>query len=199
MVLLEKITKGISSGVGLAGEKYQDHKNRKAALAEQKEQSNTAGTGQSSKPVKSAKQEEGAEDEKIWALDEISELPAYEVSQAQHASGPERTVEDLVNDVVKMRVDGQAPASPAARLPYPVIIPQRRPGTKGRGFARAYPPDLEARGIDQETFMKFLQNFEDAQQVSPWLKAICMAGDAVGLVPGTITLAVSMSVSITAG
>lgn len=196
MVLLEKITKGISSGVGLAGEKYQDHKNRKAALAEQKEQIATVQTGESPKP---AKPEDVAEDERIWALDEVSELPDYETLQAQYPSDPERTVEDLVNDVAKMRADGQALASQSVRLPYPVIIPQRRPGAKGRGFARAYPPDLETRGIDQETFMKFLQNFEDAQQASPWLKALCMAGDAVGMVPGTITLAVSMSVSITAG
>lgn len=33
------------------------------------------------------------------------------------------------------------------RLELPIVIPQRRPGTKTRGFARVYPPILETKGI----------------------------------------------------
>lgn len=51
------------------------------------------------------------------------------------------------------------------RLPCPVIIPQRRPGTHGRGFVQAYAPVLAECGIDQTTFLMFLQAFEESVKV----------------------------------
>lgn len=41
-------------------------------------------------------------------------------------------------------------------LPYPVVLPQRRPRTRSRGFVRAYAPDLNAFGIDQDMFLDFV-------------------------------------------
>ena len=41
-------------------------------------------------------------------------------------------------------------------LPYPVILPQRRPRTRARGFVRAYAPDLNAFGINQDMFLDFV-------------------------------------------
>ncbi|KAF2027192.1 hypothetical protein EK21DRAFT_18480, partial [Setomelanomma holmii] len=84
-------------------------------------------------------------------------------------------------------------------LPYPIVIPQRRPGSKARGWARAYPPSLELVGMDQEAFLRFLANFENASEASPWLKTLYIAGNVVGLVPGHITMAVSLAVTIAAG
>lgn len=37
-----------------------------------------------------------------------------------------------------------------SRLPCPVIIPQRRPESRDRGFVRAYAPNLVDSGIDHE-------------------------------------------------
>ena len=48
---------------------------------------------------------------------------------------------------------------PPNRLKYPVIIPQRRPNDRERGFIRAYAPDLMHCGIDQATFIDFLDGF----------------------------------------
>ncbi|KAF1992902.1 hypothetical protein P154DRAFT_583333 [Amniculicola lignicola CBS 123094] len=58
-------------------------------------------------------------------------------------------------------------------------------------FARAYPPDLEAFGVDQDRFLSFLKNFEDASQASPWITAVFVAGGIVGFVPSVITQALS--------
>jgi hypothetical protein len=195
--ILRVVNKGISTGIGLVGEKYHDRKDRKSALAEQE----TAGDSRVTELVNPSEPgEEIANDERIWALDDASGLPDYETSQDQQRPGVERTVSDLVHDVSATK-ESQEPAAegPAVALPYPVIIPQRRPGTKARGWARAYPPDLEALGVEEHTFLRFLQNFEDAQAASPWLKALYVAGNVVGLVPGHITLAVSLSLTITAG
>lgn len=54
---------------------------------------------------------------------------------------------------------------PKQRLAYPVIIPQRRPGSKIRGFVRAYAPVLGDYDIDQDAFLNFLKTFHKASQV----------------------------------
>lgn len=46
-----------------------------------------------------------------------------------------------------------------------MVIPQRRPGSKTRGFLRAYAPVLADYEIDQETFATFLKSFHKASQV----------------------------------
>lgn len=51
------------------------------------------------------------------------------------------------------------------RLPCPVIIPQRRPRDKGRGFVRAYAPVLEDSGISQEVFLQFLEYLDIVNHV----------------------------------
>jgi hypothetical protein len=64
----------------------------------------------------------------------------------------------------------QRPSSPSitvrGRLPCPVIIPQRRPKDKERGFIRAYAPALLECGIDEATFMNFIDSLNQAAKVS---------------------------------
>jgi hypothetical protein len=52
------------------------------------------------------------------------------------------------------------------RLQYPVMIPQRRPEDKSRGWVRAYAPALMDCGIDQYTFLNFLDAFHESSKVS---------------------------------
>ena len=52
------------------------------------------------------------------------------------------------------------------RLQCPVIIPQRRPEDKSRGWVRAYAPALMNCGIDQYTFLNFLDAFNESSKVS---------------------------------
>jgi hypothetical protein len=52
------------------------------------------------------------------------------------------------------------------RLDCPVIIPQRRPEEKERGFIRAYAPALLDCGIDEATFLHFLDSLNQATKVS---------------------------------
>jgi hypothetical protein len=64
----------------------------------------------------------------------------------------------------------QRPSSPSitvrGRLPCPVIIPQRRPKDKERGFIRAYAPALLECGIDEATFLNFIDSLNQAAKVS---------------------------------
>lgn len=82
-------------------------------------------------------------------------------------------------------------------LPLPVILPQRRPNSKSRGFVRAYAPDLwQYKGIDQQTFLAFLKDFHTSSQASPVFQVINVAAMAAGFAPSLIAMAVSTGVMV---
>lgn len=108
-------------------------------------------------------------DEADWALDEA----AAEGEEKELASNDEKG-----NEKPK---EGAPAANSAAtkestqKLPFPVILPQRRPGTKARGFVRAYAPILEESGVSQDAFLRFLKDFHRAAQASPIFDVVMIA------------------------
>lgn len=68
-------------------------------------------------------------------------------------------------------------------LREPVVIPQRRPGSKERGFIRAYAPCLEERGIGQEAFLNFLSECNQALQGSASIQAVRLGAGVISLAP----------------
>lgn len=202
--LIGKLAQGVSAGIGLAGEKYHDHKERKAALAEQQhgQSSHNLDTSEQDtttvideKPMKD--DETTADDERIWALDEAAGAPpAYEVIE----SNPDQVIRELAHTVAEAKDhQTQIHNGELGRLANPVIIPQRRPGSKARGWTRAYAPDLDPLGISQDTFMKFLESWEKSAQGSPWFKTVSLTAGIVGMaIPGPISMAVTTAVSIAA-
>lgn len=139
------------------------------------------------------------EDEEDWALDEaVPDPPSYRESESEH-----RTSAELVQDVLDTRpprTTGPESFEPQRfePLPCPVIIPQRRPGDKGRGFVRAYAPVLGYNGIGMEQFLSFLKSFHKASQASPIFTAIQVSADVGGLTPGVISLAVMTAMQVAA-
>ena len=80
------------------------------------------------------------------------------------------------------------------RLELPVVLPQRRPQTRSRGFVRAYAPLLENCGIDQAAWLSFLDTFRKSSMASPWINAINLAAFATIAIPSGIGLAVSYAI-----
>jgi hypothetical protein len=72
---------------------------------------------------------------------------------------------------------------PLGRLLHPVILPQRRPKDRSRGFIRAYAPLLRDCGIDQATWLSFLDTFQKSSAANPWLNAINLAAIATNWIP----------------
>lgn len=105
-------------------------------------------------------------DEADWALDEA----ATEGGDKEVTSSNEKKSENP-----KERADSKATKSSNQKLPFPVILPQRRPGIKTRGFVRAYPPVLKESGISQHTFLRFLKDFHKAAQASPIFDVVMIA------------------------
>jgi len=140
-----------------------------------------------------ATSEEG--DEEQWDLDDAVE------EQSPRTPSEEEPTQDA-NQITDAFMQSHPPPAYSAseqlrgKLPCPVIIPQRRPRDKKRGFVRAYAPVLEDCGIDQATFLDFLKTFHDASKASPWLDVINIAAGAAGMAPSAIATGVSIAVQV---
>ena len=116
--------------------------------------------------------DESDEDEEQWALDDAAaefeashdHLPSYDAA----VSDPNVSLEDVYRSFKNQHKKAfSVDSHTEGPLPLPVIIPQRRPKDKARGFVKAYAPILgEYKGIDQNTFMNFLIDFDRASRVS---------------------------------
>lgn len=142
------------------------------------------------------------DDEEDWELDEALERTTSDGPPSYEASGQDYgTVDDLVRDVMtknpQRSISNSRQALLRQPLPCPVIIPQRRPRKKARGFVHAYAPLMgECSGISQEPFLSFLDNFYKSSQASPVFGVIRLAAGIAGLAPSVIAMAVTTSVQI---
>ncbi|KIW70034.1 hypothetical protein PV04_02345 [Phialophora macrospora] len=223
MPIISRLVKGVGAGIGAASEAIADRKEKKAAR-ERGVSPNPAGqheTGQSSRlaaPTLHSRHSsekkvhsEGEEDDDSssigssdldnddaeWALDEAAEEldqppPSYEEAAATPASD-----QDIANAFLNKHKLTNTPSLKIKPLPCPVILPQRRPKNKSRGFVRAYAPLLgECAGIDQQTFIDFIDELDHASKASPVFDVINLACFAVGFVPNPITMAVTIAVQV---
>lgn len=138
------------------------------------------------------------DDEADWELDE-----ALDRADSPPTPPEYREVDDLVRDVVTTNNADDSTGLPSnfnpTPLPCPVIIPQRRPRKKVRGFIRAYPPLLsECSGISQAAFLAFLENFHQASQASSIWPIIQISAGIAGLAPSVVAMAVTNAVQIAA-
>ena len=130
--------------------------------------------------------EDISDDEEAWALDDA----ATEVGEGQdeqedapkqrYGVDAQPTIESMTNVLVARF---PAPPTDNPQLPLPIILPQRRPGDKQRGFVHAYAPVLAAHNIDESSFLSFLTTFHKATQASPVLGVIMVSSTITGFVP----------------
>ena len=212
--VLRYAVSGVAGGIGLASESMHARKEKKNAKLKAK--SSSGSSPSTLPPQEEASGEEEniieQEDEKQWALDDAQsgllggvssdeEPPAHSPSES---SAPKKAKTDEVNvtEGFLKRYPPPAPNDDAQPLPLPVILPQRRPKDRTRGFIRAYAPALATKGVDQAMFLDFLQTFEKASEASPWINAINLAGVATTFIPDgfavglAVGLAIQMSVRV---
>lgn len=162
-------------------------------------------------------------DEVDWELDDAASEPAGSECPPSD-SNRQAGIEEIVNSFVIQHPPPKVAAT-SGQLPCPVILPQRRPRNKSRGFVRAYAPVLSDCGIDQATFLDFLNSFERASevclsasyrgsspksfmlmgiylpQVSPIFHVMNAAAFGLGFVPSVAaqTTAIALNVSVKVG
>jgi hypothetical protein len=145
--------------------------------------------------------EEG--DEEQWDLDdaqdELIEREQVQVGpkKRKFEKNPQTTTQHFIDDYLLPH-----DYHPHGRLTLPIVIPQRRPKDRTRGFIRAYAPELMNNDIDETMFLDFIQTLELASTASPWINAINLAGFALlplHLAPGigqAASVALYLTVSV---
>ena len=98
-------------------------------------------------------------DEDDWARDETQLELSHSKDAPKSAAEPNKLLAEFF-----ARHPDHLRNAPFPPLPCPVIIPQRRPSAKSRGFIHAYAPVLNDSGIDEALFIDFLTGFERAIQ-----------------------------------
>ena len=203
--LIQKGIKVVASGVGLASESISAHKERKVATKDDPEYASSSRTipeekgnlhpdGQTSEDP--PHYEDIVDDtehdlEAEWNLDDAQDEILND--SEKHPVGDASELEDefLRNHPPPEYVKD----APTEKLSLPVILPQRRPKNRSRGFIRAYAPVLENCGIDQATWLAFLDTFQKSSAANPWLNAINLASIGTFFMPSIIGLVVGQIIN----
>ncbi|KAM0271903.1 hypothetical protein ACHAQH_008927 [Verticillium albo-atrum] len=82
------------------------------------------------------------------------------------------------------------------RITSAVVLPQRRPKNRARGFVRAYAPVLASAGINQATFFDFVDTFNKSLEPNPYLNVINLAGFAGEAAPEPFSLLIGLAVDV---
>ena len=162
------LSRTIGNGIGLASEYAAQ---RKRSKSQPKSPSpNPESTQPTSADDAAAAEHTGeSDDEEAWALDAAQEDEEPQAAKLDIQKA--KTVKQLLDAFATLHPPPTPPRA-TANLPMPVVLPQRRPKHRDRGFVRAYAPVLADQGIDQALFFDFLDGFEKAIRVR-WPLEFC--------------------------
>lgn len=146
-----------------------------------------------------------SEDEETWAMDEANAAVAEPDQEAdtpvastkeKYGADAQPTIQSMTTTIL---TKCPPPPTTIPKLPLPVILPQRRPGNKQRGFVYAYAPALSANGIDEATFLSFIKTFHRATHASPILSVVFVSAAMAGFVPEVAAQITSTAIKLAAG
>ena len=192
------LVRGIDAGIGLASESYQHRKEKKASQSQPRqdddyeEDENYATRTRERRHSQHDAHISQQMDEAVWQLDEAQDQLSERDSRQNAPTDAQ--VAGLADSFLIAHAQPPPYTSSAAQLPLPVVITQRRPESRTKGFVRAYSPLLEDVGIDQATFLDFLDNLNKSLAPSPWIQAINLAAFAGQAVPEPFTIMISIAV-----
>ncbi|CAF9932384.1 MAG: hypothetical protein GOMPHAMPRED_006561 [Gomphillus americanus] len=110
-----------------------------------------------------------------------------EPSQTRDSDTEQSTIEEISAKFLSVHITAVPAGFQLRPLPNPVVLPQRRPRNKQRGFIRAYAPSLgECAAIDQKTFVDVISTWDQASKASPIFDVLNLACFAVGFIPGGV-------------
>lgn len=194
--LIGSAVRGVAGGIGLVSESVSSYKEKRAAektpaSSEPSQQPQSSGSiAVGSEPPPNYEHEDSTE--RQWELDETqSELLSSPQDGADTAQQTQ-VDKDLVSSF--LRVHGSPSGQTMAQLELPVILAQRRPKDRTRGFVRGYAPMLETAGIDQAAWLDFLDKFDQSTRASPWIEVINFAELGGFFVPIAPSIAISAAV-----
>ncbi|KAH7409331.1 hypothetical protein BKA64DRAFT_742453 [Cadophora sp. MPI-SDFR-AT-0126] len=192
------VVKTVAAGIGFASESVNSYKEKK--LEEYSSDKGSVGKAvRMLRPPPPQQQNPYFEtnNSKTWALDDAQEKEAPVAAPAKTKKEiKERDTNKIIASYFRRhpapeQKDGKYPI--IQKLPLPVILPQKRPKDRSRGFVKAYAPVLKHSGIDQATFLDFLETFEQGIRASPWLEAINLVSLAALSLPIPEAIAIDIA------
>ena len=209
------LAKALSGGIGLATEAYAAHKRSKSPQPEpqQLQDPPTAPPSTLAPPPYDGQADSNSDsslsgsdspraddDEDSWLLDE-TQAQLTTVPKPDPSLTAVKDIDGIVTAFTRLHPPPPTytpdPIRTNPLLPHPVIIPQRRPGSKHRGFVRAYAPILANASITQSTFLDFLTGFDAAINNSGYFHAANLA-TAASVLSYTVAVAPSVVVHFSA-
>ncbi|KAJ6160671.1 hypothetical protein N7470_004067 [Penicillium chermesinum] len=206
------IYRGIAGGIGLASEAIQHRKAKKATANEN--------SGLPAANEAETRDQLVAENEleANWQLDEAQDAiccpegpPSYqETTQSDAAdSSQQNTTEHATQEHPSKLADrfprggpgsdaaaGTASGYTRGRIELPVLLTQRRPGKRSRGFIRAYAPILQNAGITQDAFMDFVDDLNSAVEPNGLIQALNLASLAGIAIASPAAIALSIGIQL---
>lgn len=217
---IDMIAKSVGSGIGFVSEARQYRKAKKAAVKErelekpQAHNESRRSTSSSPSPPTTDSQNDSKgfyspdsitghdETERTWDLDEAQEV-VVEAKKPRKSKDGVANPDKVIAAFLQRQPSPYFPQptdpnymQPVSKLQYPVAMPQRRPSDKGRGFMPAYAPDLQNVGIDQDSWIDFIETFNEACLPNPWINALNLASLAASPLPGVIAQAISTAIMV---
>ena len=158
------VSKIVGGAIGIGQEAYAHHKQSKENQAEIAKAQGARPPPEETQPPHDLSSDDNSSsydgDHEQWELDD-----------AQHEDTKSDEDEDLrdTDKLIEKFFKNHPPTQQViehGNLELPVIIPQRRPSHKTRGFVRAYAPELQTVGVDENTFLDFIDGMGNAIKVS---------------------------------
>ncbi|KAH7146810.1 hypothetical protein B0J13DRAFT_664440 [Dactylonectria estremocensis] len=193
------LVKGVAGSIGLASESYttyQEGRNTTPRTAGTEdgpsEPNNNDQHGNEDEDKDRGALVRGEElvrdEEALWELDATQDeiLPPRALEQDTEVRIDEQAAQRHVDALGKSLAERYPPPvynEARPELPIPVVLPQRRPKSRQRGFIRAYAPVLDDCSISQGMFLDFLETFHKSSQASPWFIAINIAVNVLTFTP----------------
>ncbi|KIX98473.1 uncharacterized protein Z520_05774 [Fonsecaea multimorphosa CBS 102226] len=185
---INRATKGIGGLIGLAVEAHAQHKNKKSSTVVTRHDALEDANGATRSATLGSQHE-------VRKIDEQESLSDEDDEDEEDAYALESILPPSYDEAISPSSSSTTPFTTIKPLPYPIILPQRRPHRSSRGFIRAYAPILQThKNISQTTFLQFLKDFQQSSRASPVFHAINIGAIAAGFAPSMIAMAVGMGV-----
>ena len=193
------VISGVAGSIGLISEGIHEYKARKreklAVNQESTVQDTNSNVSSASVSDQTDQPLQEQNDEEQWALDDAQEQIAPE--RTTEPKKPPRDISLAVQQFAhKHPLQQISQGATVPKLAFPVILPQRRPKDRSRGFIRAYAPVLADCGVSQESFLEFLELFNEVTLASHWLQVINFASIGAQYVPSLEAVAIHIAVML---
>ncbi|KAN0092098.1 hypothetical protein V8E51_017945 [Hyaloscypha variabilis] len=178
----------LAVGVSLAIDKYQERQASRNTETDSQDPRSGFSTGITSPEIERRREEEAfnelqnyADFQKALSSKVLDELSRDDSHEAPYSTPNFNAISNRSLGNQWYNPSDGARYTTRGQLPCPIIISQKDPGFDGPGWVRTYSPALMDCGIPQQSFLKFLDSFNESLQFFPDMEAVNVAAIESGI------------------